>query len=67
MDREMIEHGPDCYPWTKCFVLLPRKSVTGKILFFKWAFRRRVWWAGGLHMEPEVQYADIFEILTLDD
>ena len=68
MNSEIIYDGADCFPWTKCFVIFPRRSITGKRLFLEWAFKRRVWivWGGSFHMEPEIQYADIFEILELD-
>jgi hypothetical protein len=67
MDSEIIDNGAGCFPWTKCFVMLPRRSIKGKLLFFKWVYKRRVWliWGRGFHMEPEDQYADIFEILEL--
>ena len=66
MKMEIIEDGPDSYPWSKCFVIIPRRSITGKMLWMRWVFKRRVWliW-DGFHMEPETQYADIFEILEL--
>lgn len=69
MDYTIITDGADCYPWMETFIMWPRKSVTGKRLFWEKAFKRRVWvvWGTGFHMEPEVQYADIFEVLTYDD
>ena len=68
MNSEIIYDGVDCFPWTRCFVILPRRSITGKRLFLEWVFKRKVWivWGGSFHMEPEVQYADIFEILELE-
>ena len=69
MEYTIIKDGPDCYPWLETFVMWPRKSVTGNQLFWEKAFKRRVWvvWGTGFHMEPETQYADIFEILTYED
>jgi hypothetical protein len=64
----IIEDGCDCYPWTETFVLWPRRSVSGKSLFWTKAFKRRVWvvWGTGFHMEPVVQYATAFDLLTYD-
>jgi hypothetical protein len=69
MNMEIINNAPDCFPWTKCFVILPRRSITGKLLFFKWVYKRKVWiiWGRGFHTVPEVQYANIFEILELKE
>jgi hypothetical protein len=63
---QVITDGCDCYPWRKTFIMWPRNSVTGKRLFWTKAYKRRVWvvWGTGFHMEPEVQYATLFEILS---
>lgn len=63
---QRIHDGVDCYPWIKTFVIWPRRSITGKPLFWTWAYKRRFWavWGTGFHMEPEVEYATILEILT---
>ena len=65
---QRIHDGPDCYPWRKTFVICPRRSITGQPLFLKWAYKRRFWavWGTGFHMEPEVEYATILEILAND-
>lgn len=66
MDYTIIENGCDCYPWVEFFCILPRKTVTGKLIFWQKAFKRRVWvvWGTGFHMEPEVQYATAFDLLV---
>ena len=66
---QIITDGADCYPWMETFVMWPRKTITGKRLFWEKAYKRRVWvvWGTGFHMEPEVQYADLFEILSLKE
>lgn len=66
METTVITDGADCYPWRETFVMWPRKSITGKRLFWEKAYKRRVWvvWGTGFHMEPEVQYATLFEILN---
>ena len=63
---ERIFTGPDCYDWREVFALLPVKTITGKRVWFKKVYKRRFWavWGQGFHMEPEVEYADLFEILS---
>jgi hypothetical protein len=69
MEYHIVKDGADCYPWTEYFALLPRKTITGQRIFWQKAYRRRVWvvWGTGFHMEPETQYADLFEILGKND
>lgn len=70
MERtQIIADGADCYPWRETFVMWPRKSITGAPLFWTKAYKRKVWvvWGTGFHMEPEVQYATAFDLLTYDD
>jgi hypothetical protein len=66
MEYTIIADGADCYPWIETFVIWPRKSITGKKLFWTRAFKRRVWvvWGTGFHMEPETQYATAFDIIA---
>jgi hypothetical protein len=68
MEYTIITDGADCYPWTEFFVLWPRTTITGKRIFWEKAFKRRVWvvWGTGFHMEPEVEYATLFEIIGDD-
>ena len=63
---QRIHNGPDCYPWRKTLVLWPRRSITGRLLWMTVAYKRRFWavWGTGFHMEPEVEYATIIEILA---
>lgn len=63
---QRIHDGADCYPWTRTFVIWPRRTITGKPLFWEWAYKRRLWivWGTGFHMEPHVEYATMFEILA---
>jgi len=65
---QIITDGAGCYPWTETFVILPKQSIRGTRLFRERAYKRRVWivWGAGFHMEPETQYATLFEILTDD-
>ena len=68
MKCTIIENGADCYPWHEYFALLPRKTVTGKRIWWQKAYKRKVWvvWGTGFHMEPEVQYATAFDLLVYD-
>jgi hypothetical protein len=63
---EVIVNGADCYPWTETFVIFPKKTITGKRLFWQKAFKRRVWvvWGQSFHMEPETQYATAFDMMN---
>lgn len=69
MEYTIINDGAGCYPWTEFFVLWPRTTITGKRVFLERAFKRRVWvvWGTGFHMEPEVEYATLFEIIGNDN
>lgn len=62
----IIVDGAGCYPWTETFVIWPRRSITGKPLFWTKAYKRRVWiiWGQSFHMEPETQYATLFDMLN---
>jgi hypothetical protein len=63
---QIITDGADCYPWTEYFAIIPRKTITGNRIFCEKAYKRRVWvvWGTGFHMEPETQYATLFDILA---
>lgn len=63
---QVIENGCDCYPWREVFAYLPRRTITGKKIWWKKVYKRKVWvvWGkSGFHMEPHVQYAELFDIL----
>jgi hypothetical protein len=66
---QVITDGADCYPWTEFFCIFPRKTVTGKYIFWEKAYKRKVWmvWGTGFHMEPETQYATAFDLLVYED
>lgn len=65
MNSEIIEGGPNCYPWRPVFAWWPVTTITGKRVWWYKLYKRRVWivWGTGFHMEPEIQYATLFEIL----
>lgn len=68
MEQTIIKDGAGCYPWTAHFAWLPVKTITGQRAWGIKLYRRRVWivWGTGFHMEPETQYATLFEILADD-
>lgn len=63
---QIIENGPDCYPWHEVFAWLPVKTVSDQYVWGQKIFKRKVWvvWGTGFHMEPEVQYATAFDLLS---
>jgi hypothetical protein len=65
MEYSIITNGCDCYPWHEVFALWPIKTVSGKRIWWRKVFKRKVWvvWGTGFHMEPEVQYATAFDLL----
>lgn len=69
MEYTIITDGADCYPWMETFVMWPRKSITGRSLFWEKAYKRRVWivWGTGFHMEPATQYATLFDLLEIEN
>jgi hypothetical protein len=68
MTYTIIKDGADCYPWKEHFAWLPVKTITGLRAWGIKVYKRRVWvvWGTGFHMEPETQYATLFELLTHD-
>lgn len=66
MEYTIIENGCDCYPWHEVFAWLPKTTVNGKKIWWRKVYKRKVWvvWGTGFHMEPEVQYAELFDILS---
>ena len=63
---QRIYNGADCYNWTEYFAIIPRRTVSGKLVFWQKAYKRKFWavWGNGFHMEPEVEYGTLFDVLT---
>jgi hypothetical protein len=65
--------GPDCYPWREVFALWPVLTVTGKWVWLRKVYKRKFYSAGkvvgggNFHLEPFVEYSDIFDILINDE
>ena len=49
--------------WQKTFAILPKRTISGRIVWLKPIYRRRVWIYTGFIDEPDVQYGDLFDIL----
>jgi len=65
---QVITDGAACYPWREVYAWWPVKTVSGRRVWGRKIFKRRVWvvWGTGFHMEPETQYAELFDILSDD-
>jgi len=42
------------------------RTITGRYVWGRRIYKQKYWavWGTGFHMEPHVEYADIFEILA---
>jgi hypothetical protein len=67
MEFTKIFDGPDCYRWREVFAFLPVKTISGKYVWFRKVYKQRFWslWGTGFHMEPVVEYAELFDLLKL--
>lgn len=63
---QRIYNGPDCYDWREVFAWRPVRTITGQRIWLEFVYKRRFWtvWGTGFHMEPEVEYATLFDILS---
>ena len=66
---QIITDGADCYPWHEVYAWWPVKTITGKRVWRTKVFKRKVWvvWGSHFHMEPEVQYATVFDLIDNHD
>jgi len=67
MEYTVITNGCDCLPWHEVFAWWPVKTISGKRVWWKKVFKRRVWVVWGqanFHMEPHVEYATAFDLIT---
>ena len=63
---QKIWDGPDCYRWRKTFAYWPVKTVDNRYVWLKTIYKQRywaVWGETGFHVEPKVEYAELFDIL----
>lgn len=65
---QRIYDGCDCYPWRKTFAFWPVKTINGKYVWLRTIYKQKFWvvWGSSFHMEPEVEYAELFDVLTYD-
>lgn len=63
---QRIHDGADCYPWRPVFAIWPVKTISGKYVWFRKIYKQKFWvvWGRGFHMEPHVEYAELFDILN---
>ncbi len=63
---QRIHDGPDCYPWRPVFAIWPVRTVSGRYVWFKKVYKRKFWvvWGTGFHMEPHVEYGELFDVLA---
>lgn len=66
---QRIYDGCDCYPWMQTFAVWPVKTVSGKYAWMRKIYKRKFWvvWGTGFHMEPHVEYAELFDILAYEE
>ena len=66
---DRIYDGADSYPWRETFAFWPVKTISGKYVWLRKVYKRKFWviWGTGFHMEPAVQYATAFDLLTCND
>ena len=55
-----IEHN-----WVQTFAFLPHRTISGRWVWLKKVYCRRVWVYTGFIDEPETQYGDLFDMLRL--
>jgi hypothetical protein len=66
MDYTIVTDGADCYPWREVYAWWPRRTISGKTVWWEKVFKRKIWvvWGTGFHMEPHVEYATLFDLLS---
>ena len=66
MDYTIITDGADCYPWREVYAWWPRRTISGRTVWLEKVFKRKIWvvWGTGFHMEPEVEFATLFDLLS---
>ena len=50
--------------WQRTFAILPKRTISGRMVWLKTIYRRRVWIYTGFIDEPDgFQYGDLFDML----
>lgn len=65
---QRIWHGCDCYKWRKTFAYWPVKTISSKYIWLKTVYKQKSWvvWGTGFHMEPDIEYGTLFDVLTYE-
>ena len=65
---QRIYDGCDCYPWREVFAWWPVKTIAGRYVWGRKVYKRKFWvvWGTGFHMEPHVEYGNVFDILSCE-
>lgn len=64
---DRIYDGADSYPWREVFAYWPVKTISGKYVWLSKVYKRRfwaIWGSSGFHMEPEVEYGTLFDVMV---
>ena len=67
-----FENYPNCYRWTRTFAWLPKKTISNNIVWLRTVYKQRFYTTLGppigqnFHMEPFVEYGELFDILKED-
>lgn len=63
---QRIWNGPDCHDWLEVFAWWPVRTIGGRYVWLQKVYKRKFWavWGTGFHMEPEVEYANFFDIIA---
>ena len=66
---QRIFDGPDGYTWREVFAFWPVKTIGGKYIWLRKIYKQRFWavWGKGFYMEPQLEYAELFDILKLEN
>ena len=66
---QRIWDGPDCYSWRKVFAFWPVQTLSGKYVWLRKVYKRRCWvvWGQSFHMEPQVEYGTLFDIIKAEE
>ena len=68
MKYQRLTDGVDCYPWRSVFAWWPVRTIGGRYVWLRRVYKRRFWaiWGTGFHMEPHVEYGELFDVIAED-
>ena len=49
--------------WRPFFPIIPRRTISGRLYWFKKIYRRKILFVGYMLVEPDYQYADTFDMI----